>query len=1242
MADERSLRAFGPAADTLTSSDDPRQRLVAGRYEVRRSLGTGASKQVFLAHDLRLDRDVALALIRGTRPRKGLPARVLQEIQTTARLDEHPHIVTVHDVIEQVDAVWIVSQLVRGGTVAALLELNPRGLPSGEAVRIASQVAKALQFAHEHGVIHRDVKPSNVLLVPPHNTALLADFGVAFLPDRPRLTVTDAPVGTALYMSPEQARGDVVTPRSDLYSLGAMLFELLCGQPPFGGDTLAALVTQHLHESPPDPAVVNPGVAPDLARLVLELLSKQPDDRPDSALAVSEVLESLRTGRSPPEQRDVARPRPLLLPGPLIRDPGQVFVGRHTAMASLRQAWDRAGCGPPHLVMLSGEAGIGKTTLAAAFADDVHHAGAVVLYGRCDEDPLVSYQPFVEALRHLVRIRPEVVDEVEPGSGAELRELAKLIPELRRHATATVTAEQEPRTLERYRLFETMLALFAPEASRRRLLLVLDDMQWADEPTELLLRHLMRAPLSGLMVLITRRPPKPRERNPLAKLAEDLRRDAGGHRRLLALTVQGLDAEETYELASSRRENQVDRAFGDLLRAETAGHPFFIDQVLRGLGDADLSTTESAAHALHDLGVPDEVQEFIEYRMASFAPDTEDLLKQAAVCGPKFRLDLLAALRRAAPESVIELLSDPIAAGLVIEQDTDQYSFSHALVRETLYERKLLRSERAHAHLRIGETLERMRSRRVSSAELALHFHAAREIGGAERAVKYALAAAEQTAKALAYEEAAEFMQEACEALEYLGPARDEERCRLLRSLGQLRWRAGDQRGAQHEFLRAADLARELGDSTGFARAALGYAGRSYHAEAIDPVLRRLFDEALATLPDRESSLRAKLLARLAEALHPVDGTRAIELTERALEILEEAPDEDALTTAIAARHTALLHIEHHDERLEVGNRWVQLTEKRGRHSVGTALTWRVYDLIENGDRPDVEMARRVRQRLSELAVQLRQPFYWHFDAALGAKWLLMEGRFEEAAEKAREGYAHGLRAQGSHVALLFAGQRFGLYRDQGRLQELTHDVAPFLDPENETLPVWRAGPMLAHQAAGDIERARSELRAMTKNDFAGVPRDMFWLGLMCMFAEAAAELDDRDVAAEVGPTLAPYARYNAQIGLSVVLGPVHGFLARLAALLGDDSEARRHFQLALGRADILGARPALARIQCHYGEFLLSGGSEAALPEALDVLRRCRYSARELGMAGIDARAGQALAVLQTYPGPTTGGSRC
>jgi len=1231
MVDKRLSDKHGPELETLTFSDDLAQTCIAGRYEIKGSLGSGASKEVFLAHDIRLGRNVALGRVRSGGSRGALSARVLQEIQTTAQLDEHPHIVTVHDVIQEEDATWIVSQLVRGGSAAGLLEAHPDGLPINEAVRIAAEVADALHFAHEHGVIHRDVKPSNVLLAFPGNSALLADFGVAFLTNQPRLTADGVPVGTAVYMPPEQARGEPADPRSDLYSLGVMLFELISGHPPFSADTFAGLIKQHLFEPPPNPAELDPAPPAWLSRLILQLLSKDPDARPGSALVVARALQGLQAQAG--LQVGTDEPRAVPLPAPLVTDAGRSFVDRRPALGDLGDAWSRAARGRPHLAVITGEAGIGKTSVAAAFAQSVQADGALVLYGRCDEDPLVSYQPFVGALRQLIAHRPGVVAELEAGWTAELAELARLIPELRRRLAHIPAVQAGGQALERYQLFESMLALLAPAARDQRLLLVLDDFQWADEPTELLLRHLMRAMPSGLMALITRRAPKPRERDPIAKVAEDLARDAGGPRRLVRLSLGGLDAGATYELASARREHPVDREFSQLLQAETAGNPFFIEQVLTGLGEADLSVTGQATAALRSLGVPQEVQEFIEYRLAEFSSDTRTLLRQASVCGPEFRLDVLTELRQARGESVIDLLSEPIAAGLVLEPQIGRYVFSHALVRETLYERGLGKSERARLHLRIGEALERLPPRNVSAAELARHFHAAREVGGADRAVKYGLAAAEQASQALAYEEGAVFAREASIALEFLGPAHDRERCRIVRFAGHLLWQAGNQHGAQEAFFRAAIMARELGDSSEFARAALGYAGRSYHAESVDPLLRRLFTEALATVAENETSLRAKLLARLAEALHPVDPEQAIELTDQALKIVRVAPDEDALTTVLAARHMALINVAHHQERWEVGKSWVELAERQ-RRSLGTALTWRVYDLIERGDPADVDEARKVRKRLADLGDELQQPWYWHFAASLDAKWLLMEGQFADAENKARQGYAYGTRAQGTHVALLFAGQHFGLLWDQGRLGELPQAVASFLDVEDATLPAWRAASMVAHSAAGDIERARSELHEMVRDDCAAVPYDMFSLGILCLLAEGAAELADTQAARVILGRLEPHARYNAQIGLSIVLGPAHGFLGRLAALLDDRAAARRHFGLALERAEFLGARPAVARIQCHFAEFLLAGGGEHDLVQAHDLLERSGRGARDLGMAGIAGRVARALEGLPVRPG--------
>jgi Protein kinase domain/AAA ATPase domain len=1225
MAGEPPLKRHDWELDTVAAPDQGRT-LVAGRYELRRSLGRGASKEVFLATDARLGREVALARVRPARSGGSLPVRVLQEIRTTARLDEHPHIVTVHDVIDEDDATWIVSQVVRGGSVAELLAAHPDGIACDEAIRISFQVTDALDFAHQRGVIHRDVKPSNVLLAGPDNTALLTDFGVALVPGAHRVTVEGIPIGTAAYMSPEQARGETVDGRSDLYGLGAMLFELVCGRPPFTADTMAALIAQHLSEPPPVPDQLNPAIPADLSRLILQLLSKHPDDRPQSALAVRAALGALSASTV---EDGLPATTPLEpLPVALAGDPARPFVDRVDAMNELRNAWRRAATERPQLAIVVGEAGIGKTHLASAFARVAYEGGGTVLYGRCDEDPLVSYQPFVEALRSLIAARPDLVDVLDSSWSAEAGELSRLIPELRQSGAASITAATNRETVERYQLFEAMLALLSPAAHGQPLLLVLDDMQWADKSTAFLLRHLVRSRVRSVMVLTTRRPPNPNEYDPLAKVTEDLEREIGARSRLLRVSLAGLDAEWTYELASAHSNLPVDHEFGRLLRAQTAGNPFFIDQVLRGLGEANLASAEDVTAALRSLEVPQEVQDFIAYRLAGFTADARELLEQAAVCGPEFRLDVLAELRGSTIEAVIGHLTEPITAGLVLEVAIGRFAFCHALVRETLYERRLSKSERARLHLRIGEALERM-ERPAQARELALHFHAAREIGGADRAVRYALAAAELAKNSLAYEEAAAYTREACEALECMGSEHDPERSRLLQSAGRLRWQAGDQAGAQEDFRQAAQLARQMGDATQFARAALGYAGRSYDAEAIDPHLRQLFTEALEMLPEAETSLRARLLARLAEALSSVDERRAIELTDEALDIVHGMPDNEASATVVAARHMALLHIDHHDERLEVGQRWVTLTEAGHRDSIGQALVWRLYDLIERGGVDDMAAIPGVREPLAVLVDKLRQPLHRHFLTCFDAKWLLMLGRFADAEQTAREGYKYGRVAQGSHVGLLYGGQRFALRREQGRLRELFADVVAFFDPDNPPLPIWRAGLILARHEAGDPRRAEAELRDMIRDRAARVPRDMFWLGTMCLLAESAATVGDQAAAAVILPLLEPHARFNAQIGMASVLGPVEAFLGILTGLLEDRHTAGEHFEAALERSAILRARPIEARVQCEYGEFLAARGGSAAHDRARELLRWAQTTAHELGMTGIVERANRALEQL-------------
>jgi len=240
------------------STGDLPSSFAAGRYTVKRFLGEGGKKRVYLAHDTTLDRDVAFALIKTDGLDDPGRERIAREGQAMGKLGTHPHLVTVFDLGDEDGQPYMVTELMGGGDVEGAIEQAPdHKLPLPQALTIAEQVCQGLEFAHEKGIVHRDLKPGNVWLTA-DGVAKIGDFGLAVAIDRTRLTHAGMMIGTVSYMPPEQATGGEVTPRSDLYSLGAMLYELVTGRPPFVGDEAvpSSASTSTRHRSP------QPGTAP--------------------------------------------------------------------------------------------------------------------------------------------------------------------------------------------------------------------------------------------------------------------------------------------------------------------------------------------------------------------------------------------------------------------------------------------------------------------------------------------------------------------------------------------------------------------------------------------------------------------------------------------------------------------------------------------------------------------------------------------------------------------------------------------------------------------------------------------------------------------------------------------------------------------------------------------------------------------------------------------------------------------
>jgi len=595
-------------------------------------------------------------------------------------------------------------------------------------------------------------------------------------------------------------------------------------------------------------------------------------------------------------------------------------------------------------------------------------------------------------------------------------------------------------------------------------------------------------------------------------------------------------------------------------------------------------------------------------------------LTLAAVLGTDFRL---ATLQAVAPDQsqheLIASLEAAVAARLILEdpEEVDRFSFMHALVRQTLYDRPIA-SRRLRLHRRVAVALEAA-PLPVHPAELAHHYFQAREVGGAAKAIVYSLKAGEARQAAHSYEDAVAHYERALTALEIVNRDDAAARCDVLLALGAARWQASEP-NPRSTFMQAVELARQLASSDRLARAALGAGGRFYAPGATDEAYIELLEETLTALEPGDSVLRVRVLARLAENLvfaQPPE--RAGELAAEAVGMARRLGEASALSAALMGRHAALLHAEHAQERLRIGEQALALAgELETRELAALARHWLLYDLAEMGD---MEEARRRHAELEHVAGELQQPLYRHSSLAWRCVWAALAGRFEEAERIARESVRLAEHAGAPEAQAHFTAQLVALRREQGRLHELLPEIERLAGDE-PAASAWRSILPLAYLDAGERTHARAAYDRALGGEVATIPRTMLWLTAVGSLAEAAAQLGDPDGGAQLYAELEPYADRLVQWSFTGNAGSVHRLLGRTAAVAGRHDDARAHFEAALSRHAALGAAPLLARTRCDYGEFLLRG-TRMERGRARRLLRDAGVAARRLGMAGIAARAG-------------------
>ena len=912
------------------------------------------------------------------------------------------------------------------------------------------------------------------------------------------------------------------------------------------------------------------------------------------------------------------------------------FVARADAWAALTQAWASAAAGGRRIVLLGGEAGSGKTRLATELSHWVHERGGAVMYGGCSEQPTVPYEPFAMA-----------VDQLLAGLAAPTRtrllrgrreELARLVPRLADERGLATAADSDPGSAssdpdaQRYRLFSAVASLLAAVASRRPLLLVLDDLHWARRLTLELLEHVIRSPAATSLCVVGTYRSTPSEVGDDFKAAlPELRRQPGVGR----LVLGGFDRDGVRRFVRGVAGHDLVPALEpavDVLAEETGGNAFLVGELWRHLVEAgDLVQVRGrwqVARPLGEVSSPEGVREVVVARLARLPGETRSLLQLAAVMGAQYSITVLAAAAATGAGAVMARLDPAVRARLVEEVGPGEQRFVHVLVRRAMVD-GLSAGERRSHHLAVARALERLEGDRAV-AEVAHHTLAAVPLVPSGQAVEVGRRAAGAARRAVAYDDAARLL----EAVLPLVPS-NRQRCELLLEVADARGRAGDVAAAQDRCLQATELARQLDLPDLVVQAALAFDDATWRGAMHGGVAAELLGAALPLTADPAEAVRVRAGLGRALALSG-RGDEAGAMAETTLAAAHELGDREVMMVAYGAALFTPWTPTNHDRQHRYARELVELARTEDDLDWEEAgLDRQLFAAITAGE---LDEAWAVAARHRDLAARIGQPLFQVLDLQARCLLAMGEGRFAESEALAEQ--ADGLAGflSGNNAAGGYGVQLFSIRRDQGRLEEarpLVEAVARF-DQAGST---WRPALAVLYAELGLRDAATRELDFLIADGLAAVSRDSLWLASLSYLADACVALGDASAAAAVYDELLPARGLVVQVGnLLAAYGAVDRYLGGLSALLGQERDAEAHFESAL-RIDRRTRMPVwLARSQAAYGRFLVARGRPGDAERATAMLRASREVAEESGMTRLAAETAdlmeQAAALRSTGVG--------
>ena len=901
------------------------------------------------------------------------------------------------------------------------------------------------------------------------------------------------------------------------------------------------------------------------------------------------------------------------------------FVGRGELLGDLDGALRAASDGCGGLVLLSGEPGIGKTRAAEQFASLAGEQAAVAHIGRCSEaEGAPAFWPWVQLLRaHAAACQPARLRELL-GSGA--RDLAQIAPEIHPdHSDSAAPSILEPGPT-RFRLFDSMARFWQRASEREPLILILDDLHRADDPSWLLLQFIAgELGSSRILVVGTYREVELHRNRARAASLGELTRLASTR----CFELEGFSLEEVERFVELTIADPMSPEIVTALHERSNGNPFFLTQLTPSI---DPSRGASPGNIDRELifELPRNLREAITGQLAGLSPTCRELLTVAAVIGRDFTLGALELATKHSRQTVLDAVS-AASENRTIYESRDRighFRFHHILVRDALCE-SLSTVDHVNLHRSVGEALERLYGPESGEhlAELAYHFAEALPAGEEDRAIGYAAAAGRAARERLAFEEAVRQYARALEIVDLSTTPDDSRLFDILLALGEAQIRAGMRDSARKAFRRAAGIAGRLDEPERLARVALEVAPGFFAIETgvYDELIVSLLEDALAALPPGDSPLRAQLLGRLAMALYWSDSApRREQLIQEAVGIAERLGDPATTAYVMQARVVALWGPDSYDARAIESTDAIQKAEEAGDQELSLiGRVFRIATLLEAAEREEFDREIDIFCRLVEDPRHVCTRWYASLFRAIRAT---IEGGFDDAERLANEFLAEGRRFRDANVIHSFCALLATVRWHQGRSHEMIDELSE-LSAKYPAVVGWRCCLALFLAENGHREGAMRELRWVARDELSGVPRDMNWLLCMALLAEACGILADAGWSAIVYRHLKPYASRLVVLGYGVsVWGSVSRSLGILATTTSRWAEAEEHFQAAYALEMRSRIQPWVAWTLLAYARMLVIQGRISDRDRAAELARTAKRIGSALGMTKLSSEASELL----------------